>query len=867
MSFARKIRSIFPGRFSSHNPFKPHTARKASSSAFQMIETLEQRILLHSGGWFDAAGLDQFYASDTTAVGTSAGNASKAVNGQVNSGGNATMKDAGSYWQAKIAWPDTSGTVNQQLHYVKIATANTTGFAIDVTDADTTAGATWTRVYSGTTTGDSQYHQYNFTPTNANFVRIVKVGSGWLNLKEVDFFGDAVYDSAASQFGVAAYNTIEGLDELRDRTNNGTHPAGVTLSELQSMWPDQNYTPQAPTTLITQDAGRNDLLFKQDTEAAYGNALMWHITQDTTYAQNVVNIAEDWINTTTSITGGNDSLFWGTMGTPLIMAIDIVKETYSGYPASLDADFKDWVNDVWGQTIMKVDPATVSRNTATLPNRTNMLYAIQTDSRYQFNRTTDLWVTNISRATQTAAWGENAEVGRDHPHSQMNVGGMSSAAEVAWNQGVDLYGLQLSGDDAYLDYRLATVVDYVNQISNVGQATTPYPTNINNDPNWDGVIRNQNGSPVVGSIGKVGTFGYEMAYNHYKNRLGVEMPELKKRIDYTRANNLRDGFNHGMGWGTITHADLGGSTGGESTIADDNFNSGDISGGSGWDQNWILAGNADIATSGGPQGSHHLRLRGGNPDGSAVRDADLSGVTNATLTFDYKGNSLDGASEKGLVDVWDGSAWTNIFTLDGTQDDNTYHTESINLGGGLMISDFKVRFRIDASGSGDYFYIDDVDISGTASTTVTIDDNFNSGGTTGGNGWAGAWALAGNADIATSGGPQGSHHLRLRGGNPDGSATRSADLSVFSSATLTFDYKGNSLDGASEQGIVEVWDGSSWINVFTLDGTQDDNTYYTESITLNSAWLTSSFQVRFRLDASGSGDYFYIDNVSIEAAV
>jgi hypothetical protein len=85
-------------------------------------------------------------------------------------------------------------------------------------------------------------------------------------------------------------------------------------------------------------------------------------------------------------------------------------------------------------------------------------------------------------------WGETFETVRDLEHALMGVAGFVSAAEIAWNQGVDLYqwsspvGVLHSNGTTYRDsdftgYRLANVVDYHAQIRNVGQSVSPAPQN------------------------------------------------------------------------------------------------------------------------------------------------------------------------------------------------------------------------------------------------------------------------------------------------------------------------------------------------------------------------------------------------------
>ena len=46
---------------------------------------------------------------------------------------------------------------------------------------------------------------------------------------------------------------------------------------------------------------------------------------------------------------------------------------------------------------------------------------------------------------------------------------------------------------------------------------------------------------------------WEIAYNHYHNRLGRELPKMARRAARTRPT----GVNHHMAWETLTHAEVG----------------------------------------------------------------------------------------------------------------------------------------------------------------------------------------------------------------------------------------------------------------------------------------------------------------------
>jgi len=139
-------------------------------------------------------------------------------------------------------------------------------------------------------------------------------------------------------------------------------------------------------------------------------------------------------------------------------------------------------------------------------------------------------------------------------------------------------------------------------------------------------------------------------------------------------------------------------------VAEDDFESGDGSGGTGWSAPWSLSKDADVTTSGGAHGgSYHLQFI---KDGVASRTVDLSGQTDLTLSFWWKANSLE-SGEVATIEVNDGTGWATIQTIQDGDDDNVYHYAEYDLSGFDMVSDFEIRISLSAHAR-DWVYIDDL---------------------------------------------------------------------------------------------------------------------------------------------------------------
>ena len=110
---------------------------------------------------------------------------------------------------------------------------------------------------------------------------------------------------------------------------------------------------------------------------------------------------------------------------------------------------------------------------------------------------------------------------RDSQHANMALAAMVNAAETARQQGVDLYGEQAN--------RIIAALEFQAQFLPPNNATPPRNLAFHTHPTW------------------------EIAFNHYHNRLGRELPKMAAVLQRIRPT----GVNHHMAWETLTHAGVG----------------------------------------------------------------------------------------------------------------------------------------------------------------------------------------------------------------------------------------------------------------------------------------------------------------------
>lgn len=503
---------------------------------------------------------------------------------------------AGCWVRADLRVPNTNGTVGPNLSRIRLAFTETAkSFRVQVCNDDNPDTGVWSTVVADTNTaGASAFQEFNFTATPCKFVRIVNISGGYLYIDEVDFFGTVTNGGTAATFNSpGTILTKSRLDQVKTWINTNTHPARVDWAFMSARpYAVANYQPRPVGTIIMGPGGNREQL-DYDSEAAYMNALMWYIRQGqadaNTYAENAKRILNAWSATNTGVQADGyeqgRQIPEATAG--LIYAADILRggayTKYSGWDSTTENNFRTWYGRLAttaAETELSIDNN--HGNWSTVCRGTMLAWAAYTRDRYNFNRLVELHKRQLSDSTEASPWGEVRETTRvysggvkDTAHMQMFLSGAVRTAEMAWNQGVDLYSWGTADDSRQtitytsaagtqvtltncpgLGSRIANMMDYHAEILEVGNNVSPAPQNLKSDSGWPGFFKNENGSTWYGDgVGGVNGWGWEYSYFHYKNRMSPakELPYVRKKIQYMRDNNIKDGWIHSAGWGTITH--------------------------------------------------------------------------------------------------------------------------------------------------------------------------------------------------------------------------------------------------------------------------------------------------------------------------
>ncbi len=309
------------------------------------------------------------------------------------------------------------------------------------------------------------------------------------------------------------------------------------------------YTPHPWATCECGPRSNPDLGCKdeqRDSEAAYTQALLWYISGNKTYAENAIKIMNAWSST---LTGGhlreNGPIQAAWCAEEWPRSAEIIRYSNASWA---EADVERFEKMLATQYV----PSLIGGSCENGNKEMSMSEALINigefnDDRATFDAGIKMWrgrtPATIYLKTDgpapvkpancdTAIWGNKGlttplvdgllqETVRDSQHANLALSAMVNAAETARQQGVDLYGEQAK--------RIMAALEFQAQFLPPNNAPPPPNATFHKHPTW------------------------EIAYNHYHNRMGFDLPKMAAVLP----GNRPTGVNHQMAWETLTHAEVG----------------------------------------------------------------------------------------------------------------------------------------------------------------------------------------------------------------------------------------------------------------------------------------------------------------------
>jgi hypothetical protein len=305
----------------------------------------------------------------------------------------------------------------------------------------------------------------------------------------------------------------------------------------------------------------NYMRLAHDAAAAYQLALRYHVSGDPDYADKATEILDAWATTLTSFEGdSNAGLRAALYGYQLAAAGELLRDHAAWDPAGLKDRLTTLFYPMLSRFLTLHNGACEGNYWANwdLANvAAVMAIGVFADRRDIFDQGVEYFyhgvgegsINNAVHYVHPDGSGQWQESGRDQGHSTLGPMLMAVVAEIAWNQGIDLYGhggnRLLLGSEYVAAYNLGNEVPYVAYTYRSG-------------PEGSCKLGVQ---PTISAAGRPSSrAGFELLYHHYVNRRGIAAPftqafaaQLRPEGGGGDYGNNSGGFDS-LGFTTLTHA-------------------------------------------------------------------------------------------------------------------------------------------------------------------------------------------------------------------------------------------------------------------------------------------------------------------------
>lgn len=276
-----------------------------------------------------------------------------------------------------------------------------------------------------------------------------------------------------------------------------------------------------------------------DSGAAYTHAVQWCLTGNEAHARKAIEILNAWSATLKTVSGHDTKLLIGMTGVQFCNAAELLRHTYTGWSKPDQERFERLLREILYPPIKDFFPAANGNWDASMI-QTMLAMGVFLEDRAMFQRAVGYYVNgegNGAMQNYFNAFGECQESGRDQAHTQMGLGFLGCAAEMAWKQGVDLCGAA--------DNRLALGFEYTAKY-NLGHDVPYEPYR-----SFEGKYFN----PAISRKSR-GSFApiYHRIVYHYHGRKGLDMP-FSREVVAKKQTEGRSGGAH-VPWGALMFAEL-----------------------------------------------------------------------------------------------------------------------------------------------------------------------------------------------------------------------------------------------------------------------------------------------------------------------
>jgi hypothetical protein len=344
------------------------------------------------------------------------------------------------------------------------------------------------------------------------------------------------------------------LEALRRRVAAGQDRAFEAMK--QSPFASLDWRPAPRRTVFCGPYSRPDVGCreeKNDATAAYTHALLWAATGNEAHARKAAEILDAWSSTLAEHTGHNAPLQSAWVASLIVRAAELIRHTSPVWPAEGVARFSRLLENAYLPYVVGGMPD-YNGNWELSMIEATMAAGVFLDDGALFDRAVAMWRKRVpayfylrADGTRPVAppgthrydeqgalvekwYGQSRfvdglcqETCRDFGHTMYGLAAAVNAAEIAFHQSVDLYAEEARRLTAALEFHAAYLL---------GQPAPPWLC---------GGRLNLRRSPTG-----------EIAYHHFHDRRGVELPLTARLIEQRRPS----GTDHHMAWESFTHGGL-----------------------------------------------------------------------------------------------------------------------------------------------------------------------------------------------------------------------------------------------------------------------------------------------------------------------
>jgi hypothetical protein len=305
-----------------------------------------------------------------------------------------------------------------------------------------------------------------------------------------------------------------------------------------------NYKMRGPLAMVGRNPTIGQTDYDSDANAAYQCAIMWCITGNHAYADKSKAIINAWSATLTNITGRDAILMAGLGPFKMVNAAEILRYTDAGWsPEEIQRTEKHFREVIY--PVIKNFAPFANGNWDSAAMKTMMAIGVFCNDREMFERALRYYVdgTGDGRLSHYIINddGQCQESGRDQQHTQLGLAHLGDCCEIAWHQGLNLYG--------YDDNRLLKGFEYTAK-NNLGEEVA-FTETTDQTGNYHHTKISPEGRGRFRAV-------FEEIYNAYVTRMGIPAPFTQRVVEKIRPEGLGvstapNGADH-VGFGTLLFA-------------------------------------------------------------------------------------------------------------------------------------------------------------------------------------------------------------------------------------------------------------------------------------------------------------------------